>query len=152
MAGRKRKSGWFIDSVEIWNEISKWRNTNLISDRLGQIFYEIAEHMTQHPRFNRYDPELKKDLIGDAVLKMIRNLHNFKYEKRNQSFSYCSCIAWTSFMDTLTKHYKHINKQREMITRMIEALNSRKMNGRTDYAKYLKDRLEQAQSDINVEE
>lgn len=140
---RKRKSGWFIDSSEIWEEISKWRNTNLISDRLGQIFYEIASHLTQHPRFNRYDPELKKDLIGDAVLKMCRNLHNFKYERRNQSFSYCSCIAWTSFMDTLTKHYKHINRQREMITRMIEGLNSRRMNGRTDYSKYLRDRLEQ---------
>ena len=66
--------------------------------------------MTKHPRFNRYDIELKKDLIGDAVLKMIRNLHNFKEENRNQSFSYCSCIAWTSFMDTLKRYYKHINR------------------------------------------
>ena len=37
--------------------------------------------MTKHPRFNRYDIELKKDMIGNAVLKMIRNLHNFKEEK-----------------------------------------------------------------------
>lgn len=29
-----------------------------------------------------------------------------------------------------------------MITRMIEIMNSRRMNGRTDYAKYLRDRLE----------
>lgn len=82
MGRSKRKSGWFIDSEEIWNEISIWRTTTRITERLGQIFYEIAEHMTQNPRFNRYDPELKKDLIGDAVLKMCRNLHNFKYEKR----------------------------------------------------------------------
>ena len=138
----RKRTGWFVDSQEIWAEISNWKNTNQISDRLGQIFYEIAENMTKHPRFNRYDIELKKDMIGNAVLKMIRNLHNFSYEKRNQSFSYCSCIAWTSFIDTLKKHYKYINRQREMMTRLIEGLNSRKMNGRNDYVQYLKQRLE----------
>ena len=138
----RKRTGWFIDSQEIWAEISNWKNTNQISPRLGQIFYEIAENMTKHPRFNRYDIELKKDMIGNAVLKMIRNLRNFKYEKRNQSFSYCSCIAWTSFIDTLKKHYKYINRQREMMTRLIEGLNSRKMNGRNDYVQYLKQRLE----------
>ena len=138
----RKRTGWFIDSQEIWNEISKWKNTSQISDRLGQIFYEIAENMTKHPRFNRYDIELKKDMIGNAVLKMIRNLHNFSYEKRQQSFSYCSCIAWTSFVDTLKKHYKYINRQREMMTRLIDGLNSRKQNGRNDYVQYLKQRLE----------
>ena len=138
----RKRTGWFISSEEIWAEISNWKNTNQISPRLGQIFYEIAENMTKHPRFNRYDIELKKDMVQDAVLKMIRNLHNFSYEKRNQSFSYCSCIAWTSFMDTLKRYYKHINRQREMITRIIEGFNSRKVNGRTDYVQYLKDRLE----------
>ena len=138
----RKRTGWFIDSQEIWAEISNWKNTNQISDRLGQIFYEIAENMAKHPRFNRYDIELKKDMIGNAVLKMIRNLHNFSYEKRQQSFSYCSCIAWTSFMDTLKKHYKYINRQREMMTRLIEGLNSRKVNGRNDYVQYLKQRLE----------
>ena len=138
----RNRTGWFIDSNEIWQEISNWKNTNQISPRLGQIFYEIAENMAKHPRFNRYDIELKKDMIGDAVLKMIRNLHNFKYEKRNQSFSYCSCIAWTSFMDTLKRHYKHINRQREMVLRLIEGLESRRMNGRNDYVQYLKQRLE----------
>ena len=138
----RKRTGWFIDSQEIWAEISNWKNTNQISDRLGQIFYEIAENMTKHPRFNRYDIELKKDMIGNAVLKMIRNLHNFKEEKRQQSFSYCSCIAWTSFIDTLKKHYKYINRQREMMTRLIDGLNSRKQNGRNDYVQYLKQRLE----------
>ena len=138
----RKRTGWFIESSEIWQEISKWKDTNQISDRLGQIFYEIAENMTKHPRFNRYDIELKKDLIGDAVLKMIKNLKNFKEEKRQQSFSYCSCIAWTSFMDTLKKHYKHINRERQMMTRFIEGLESRRMNGRTDRVQYLKDRLE----------
>ena len=139
--GRSR-TGWFIESSEIWQEISKWKDTNQISDRLGQIFYEIAENMTKHPRFNRYDIELKKDMIQDAVLKMIRNLHNFKEQKRQQSFSYCSCIAGTSFMDTLKKHYRHINRQREMMTKLIEGLESRRMNGRNDYVQYLKQRLE----------
>lgn len=139
--GRSR-TGFFISSEEIWAEISNWKNTNQISPRLGQIFYEIAENMAKHPRFNRYDIELKKDMIGDAVLKMIRNLHNFKYEKRNQTFSYCSCIAWTSFIDTLKKHYKHINRQRQMVLRLIEGLESRRMNGRNDYVQYLKQRLE----------
>ena len=138
----RKRTGWFISSEEIWAEISNWKNTNQISPRLGQIFYEIAENMTKHPRFNRYDIELKKDMIGDAVLKMIRNLHNFKEEKMNQSFSYCSCIAWTSFMDTLKKHYKHINRQRQMVLRLIEGFESRRMNGRNDYVQYLKQRLE----------
>lgn len=138
----RNRTGFFISSDEIWQEIINWKNTNQISPRLGQIFYEIAENMTKHPRFNRYDIELKKDMVGDAVLKMCKNLKNFKEEKRNQSFSYCSCIAWTSFMDTLKKHYKHINRQREMFTRLIEGLESRRMNGRNDYVQYLKQRLE----------
>lgn len=138
----RNRTGWFISSEEIWAEISHWKNTNQISPRLGQIFYEIAENMAKHPRFNRYDIELKKDMIMDAVLKMCKNLKNFKEQKRNQSFSYCSCIAWTSFMDTLKKHYKHINRQREMFTRLIDGLESRRMNGRNDYVQYLKQRLE----------
>lgn len=138
----RKRTGFFISSEEIWAEISNWKNTNQISTRLGQIFYEIAENMAKHPRFNRYDIELKKDMIGDAVLKMCKNLKNFKEEKRNQTFSYCSCIAWTSFVDTLKKHYKHINRQRQMMIRLIEGLESRRMNGRTDYVQYLKQRLE----------
>lgn len=113
------------------------------------MFYDIAQHMTLHPRFNRYDIDLKNDMVGDAVLKMIRNLHNFKEEKSKQTFSYCSCIAWTSFMDTLKNHYKHINRQREMTIRVIDALNSYKVNGRNDIVKDLKKRLEYGSNEDN---
>lgn len=33
-----------------------------------------------------------------------------------------------------------------MIARMVDMMNSRRMNGRTDYSKYLRDRLENYES------
>lgn len=94
----------------------------MVGDRLGQMLLDIARHLTQHLRFNRYPEDIKEDLVSDAVLKMINNLKNIKEEKKGGCFSYFTACAWCSFIDTLAKHYKEYNKRRQLLINALEDL------------------------------
>lgn len=86
------------------------------------MLLDIARHLTQHPRFNRYTEDIKEDLVSDAVLKMINNLKNIKEEKKGGCFSYFTACAWCSFIDTLAKHYKEYNKRKQLLINALEDL------------------------------
>lgn len=50
-------------------------------------------------------------MIGDAVLKMIKNLKNYKPERSASAFNYFTRCAYCSFLANLGKHYKYINSK-----------------------------------------
>lgn len=59
-------------------------------------------------------------MAQEAVLKIQRNLHNMKEEKRKQFFNYWSCCCWSAFVSYLRKHYKRINQKRELFLKALE--------------------------------
>lgn len=82
---------------------------------LTKQMYVVAEHLLEHPRFVRYNPFDKEDMKQEAVLKMMKNLKNFKPEK-GKLFSYLTTCCWTAFVIHLAKYYNELNKKRELLT------------------------------------
>lgn len=80
--------------------------------------YLVASHLLEHPRFSRYNPFDKDDMKQEAVLKMTKNLKNFKPEK-GKLFSYLTTCCWTAFVIHLANYYKELNKKRELLTQAL---------------------------------
>ena len=59
-------------------------------------------------------------MAQEAVIKMTKNLKNFRPEK-GKLFSYFTYCAWTAFVVYLANYYKEQNRKREQI---LDALNS----------------------------
>lgn len=75
------------------------------------------------PSFKNYHQDVKDDLVSDAVLKMIKNLKNYKPERSSAAFNYFTRCAYCSFMATLTKYYKYVNLKRDLVERAIDELH-----------------------------
>ena len=60
-------------------------------------------------------------MAQEACLKIIRNLHNMKEEKRKSFFSYWSCCCYSAFITYLRKHYKRTNEQRQYLLDTLQA-------------------------------
>lgn len=85
----------------------------------------IAQHMTTMPQFNGYRPEDKEEMVQEACIKIIKNLHNMKEEKKGSFFSYWTMIVYTAFITYLRKHYAYINKKRHMLLTAVEYAQSK---------------------------
>ena len=53
-------------------------------------------------------------MISDAVVKMIKNIHNYKKEYADKCFNYLTRCCEHSFWSTLSKHYKYMNMVRQL--------------------------------------
>jgi len=54
-------------------------------------------------------------MVSNALLKCIKNIHNYKPERASTCFNYFTRCVEHSFWDTLAKHYKQQNIQRELL-------------------------------------
>lgn len=62
---------------------------------------------------------MKDDMVSDGVMKIITNLKNFKPEK-GTLFSYMTRCVFTSSIDYLAKHYKDMNRKRQLLLDALE--------------------------------
>lgn len=97
------------DELENWYFSAEKIEDRVPSERLGRMFLDIATHMMNSAKFRGYTIEHKEDMIGDAVLKMLKNLKNYKLEMRSSAFNYFTRCAYCAFLANLSKHYKYIN-------------------------------------------
>lgn len=80
----------------------------------------LSDNILKHPNFNGYSKQDKEDMGMEMCEKMIRNLKNMKEQNKRSFFSYlnacCFCAAYTF----LRKHYKELNRKREMALKELE--------------------------------
>jgi len=82
----------------------------------------LCDHLLKHPRFVRYPQALKDDMRQEGVVKILKNLHNMKGERKQSFFAYWTITAWSAFMDTLTKYFKEYNNRRELTLETLERI------------------------------
>lgn len=109
----------YIDNEDLLAEWQRWVSSGntpearTISDDLARMMMTIAERILTSRYFSGYPLEVREDMAGDAVLKMLRNLKNYKADK-GSLFSYLSRICFCSNATYLKQHYKRRNAEREM--------------------------------------
>jgi len=100
------KLKYYIQPKEFDDEIMKYYESGHISDELAIMIDKIANKLSFSPNFINYS--FKSDMIGDAVVKMMKALIGKKYQhvKGRNPFSYYTRIAFNSFICRIKKE-KH---------------------------------------------
>ena len=70
----KAKTINYIDSLELWDEVSRYKETGTITERLGELMLSMCRHITEHRCFRGYSCEIKDDMVGDGVARLVHAL------------------------------------------------------------------------------
>ena len=121
------KAKFYIQPKEFDEYIMKYYSDGVISDALAQMIEKIANKLSFSPNFINYS--FKDDMIGDAIVKMMKALIGKKYQhnKGSNPFSYFTRIAFNSFICRIKKekHSQEIHeKYKEELLMFAENYNT----------------------------
>ena len=78
--------------------------------------------MLRSPNFNRYPKELKEDLSGHAIVKLMKSLKTVKLDfTPHQIFNFATRSVYTAFLSELGRHYKQENIKRAATRKYLES-------------------------------
>ena len=107
--------GNYIDQKELYDEYKKSVENDQCTERLGELFLTLTEHILRSPSFNRYPKEVKEDLSGHAIVKLMKSLKTVKCELMPQQiFNFATRTVYTAFLSELGRHYKFENLKRKV--------------------------------------
>ena len=75
-----KKMGNYLDQKELYNEYKKSVEGGQCTERLGELFLTLTYHILRSPNFNRYSYQIKEDLSGHAIVKLMKSLKTVKLE------------------------------------------------------------------------
>ena len=86
------------------------------------MFLTITEHMLRSPNFNRYSKEVKEDLQGHAIVKLMKSLTTVNLAfTPHQIFNFATRTIYTAFLSELGRHYKQENIKRAATRKYLES-------------------------------
>ena len=86
------------------------------------MFLTLTEHMLRSPNFNGYPKEVKEDLQGHALEKLMKSLKTVKLEfTPHQIFNFATRTIYTAFLSELGRHYKFENTKRAATRKYLES-------------------------------
>ena len=112
----------YLEAEELYNEYKKSVEDGQCTDRLGEMFLTLTEHILRSSSFNRYPKEMKEDLQGHAIVKLIKSLKTVKLDfTPHQIFNFATRSVYTAFLSELSRHYKHENTKRAATRKYLES-------------------------------
>ena len=107
--------GNYIDQNELYDEYKKSVENDQCTERLGELFLTLANHILRSPSFNRYPIQVKEDLCGHAIVKLMKSLKTVKCDLSTQQvFNFATRTVYNAFLSELGKHYKFENLKRKV--------------------------------------
>ena len=90
----------YVNNKELLKEILGFYETDFISEKLHLMFYEMCKRIITRPRYNRYTPEYREEMISESYLKCLEVLlrKTFNPEKSN-AFSYFTSVISNMAID-----------------------------------------------------
>ena len=112
----------YLEAEELYNEYKKSVEDGKCTDKLGLMFMTLTNHILRSPSFNRYPKEMKEDLQGHAIVKLIKSLKTVKLDfTPHQIFNFATRSVYTAFLSELSRHYKHENTKRAATRKYLES-------------------------------
>ena len=114
----------YIDRNELHSEMKAYKDTGVISERLGQLFITMVDHILGHSNFRNYTQAVREEMKSYALLLLVKYSHNCDAYQRDarQTFNYITTIVMNSCKQVLIKYYKNQNMKRELEQRYIDML------------------------------
>ena len=118
---KKRKH--YVKNKDLLPEIIEYKKTGNISEYLGEMIFTIAKNYASKGSFSGYT--WKEDMISEAVLTVIKYMHNFdpKKQKYPNPFAYFTTIIHNAFINYIRKQKKH-SKIKDICYKQIHLLEN----------------------------
>ena len=119
----KRRNN-YIDRTELHSEMKTYKDTGVISERLGQLFITMVDHILGHSNFRNYTQDVREEMKSHALLLLVKYSHNCDAYQRDarQVFNYLTTVTFNAFKQVLQKYYKQLNLKRELERRYLDML------------------------------
>ena len=112
----------YLEAEELYNEYKKSVEDGQCTERLGELFLTLTSHILRSPSFNRYSKEVKEDLSGHAIVKLMKSLKTVKCELMPQQiFNFATRTVYTAFLSELGRHYKQEGIKRAATRKYLES-------------------------------
>ena len=118
----RQKKQPYLTSEQLAIELEKSQQQNAPTEQVCIYFKMIATHLLGDSRYRNYPRDLQEDMVSDAIMKMVKNIHNYRPEFKDRCFNYWTRCCEHSFWTTLGKHYKYMNMVRQMTLDFADSL------------------------------
>ena len=99
----------------MYDEYKKSVEGGQCTEKLGEMFLTLTDHMLRSPNFNRYPIQVKEDLRGHAIVKLMKSLKTVNLAFTHQQiFNFATRTVYNAFFSELSRHYKFANLKRKM--------------------------------------
>ena len=116
----------YIDRTELHSEMKAYKDTGVISERLGQFFITMTDHILGHSNFRNYTQDVREEMKSHALLMLVKYSHNCDAYQRDarQTFNYITTVVMNACKQVLQKYYKQQNLKRELETMYLQMLSN----------------------------
>jgi hypothetical protein len=117
----------YIIPKEFDDEIMEYYRTGVLTNKLAEMVDKIAQKLAYAPNFINYS--YRSDMIGDAIVKMMKALIGKKYQhnKGSNPFSYFTRIAFNAYRNRIKiekKNQEIHEKYKEELMMFSEQYNT----------------------------
>ena len=132
----------YIDRTELHSEMKAYKDTGVISERLGQLFLTITTHILGHSNFRNYTQDVRQEMKSHALLMLVKYSHNCDAYQRDarQTFNYITTVVMNACKQILIKYYKRLNTQRELERQYIDLMAQQGIRVNSEYLQNFEDR------------
>ena len=112
----------YLEAQDLYDQYKKSVEDGQCTETLGEMFLTLTNHILRSPSFNRYQTQVKEDLQGYALEKLMKSLKTVKLDfTPHQIFNFATRTIYTAFLSELGRHYKHENTKRAATRKYLES-------------------------------
>jgi DNA-directed RNA polymerase specialized sigma24 family protein len=117
-----KKGEYYVNPKDFGQQVKDYYKSGIMCPEIGTAIYNIATRLSYRPNFVNYT--FKEEMIGDAILNMVKALQAQKFDPdRGNAFSYFGKIAWHAFIEKIKKENKRhttlVNYQEQVYNEYI---------------------------------
>jgi hypothetical protein len=117
------KQKYYVDNTRFEELIKKYYETDIFSDELAMMLYNIANRASFSTNFINYS--FKDEMIGEGLLKEIQTLKAKKFDvTKGKAFNYFSTIVFNAFVGKIKEEQKEHESLRDHQSREYDILTN----------------------------
>ena len=112
----------YLEAQDLYDEYKKSVEDGQCTEKLGEMFLTLTDHILRSPSFNRYQTQVKEDLRGHALEKLMKSLKTVKLDfTPHQIFNFATRTVYNAFFSELARHYKQEGIKRAATRKYLES-------------------------------
>ena len=112
----------YLEAQDLYDQYKKSVESGQCTEKLGAMFLTLTDHILRSPSFNRYSYQVKEDLQGYALEKLMKSLKTVKFELTPQQiFNFATRTIYNAYFSELARHYKFENTKRAATRKYLES-------------------------------